>query len=51
MSDEINLQSFAKLPVSKITNKPVLHFAHANGMPSAVYEPFFLKVYQNFFYD
>ena len=23
MSDEINLQSFAKLPVSKITNKPV----------------------------
>ncbi|WP_394123742.1 alpha/beta fold hydrolase [Psychrobacter nivimaris] len=41
MSDEINLQSFAKLPVSKITNKPVLHFAHANGMPSAVYEPFF----------
>lgn len=41
MSDEINLQTFAALPVSKITNKPVLHFAHANGMPSAVYEPFF----------
>lgn len=38
---ELNLQTFAALPVSKITQKPVLHFAHANGMPSAVYEPFF----------
>ncbi len=34
-------QRFAQLPVSQITQKPVLHFAHANGMPSAVYEPFF----------
>lgn len=41
MSDEINLQTFAALPVSKITKKPVIHFAHANGMPSPVYEPFF----------
>lgn len=41
MSDEINMQSFASLPVSKITKKPVIHFAHANGMPSAVYAPFF----------
>ncbi|MGM8888876.1 alpha/beta fold hydrolase, partial [Psychrobacter sp. 1U2] len=38
---EINLQTFASLPVSNITQKPVLHFAHANGMPSAVYQPFF----------
>ncbi len=41
MRDEINLQTFAALPVSKKTNKPVIHFAHANGMPSAVYQPFF----------
>ena len=41
MSDEINMQGFAALPVSKITKKPVIHFAHANGMPSAVYAPFF----------
>lgn len=41
MSDKINLQTFAALPVSKITKKPVIHFAHANGMPSAVYQPFF----------
>ena len=34
-------QIFAKLPVSQLTQKPVIHFAHANGMPSAVYEPFF----------
>ena len=34
-------QRFASLPVSKLTQKPVLHFAHANGMPSAVYAPFF----------
>ena len=38
---EMNLQRFTSLPVSKKTLKPVLHFAHANGMPSAVYEPFF----------
>ncbi len=37
----INLQTFASLPVSKKTQKPVIHFAHANGMPSAVYQPFF----------
>jgi pimeloyl-ACP methyl ester carboxylesterase len=41
MSDEISLQTFAALPVSKLTKKPVLHFAHANGMPSAVYQSFF----------
>lgn len=41
MSDEIDLNAFTALPVSKITNKPVIHFAHANGMPSAVYAPFF----------
>ena len=38
----INAQSFAALPKSKLTNKPVLHFAHANGMPSAVYEPLYI---------
>lgn len=27
--------------LSKLTQKPVIHFAHANGMPSAVYEAFF----------
>ncbi|WP_201615945.1 alpha/beta fold hydrolase [Psychrobacter urativorans] len=37
----INSQTFASLPVSQKTQKPVIHFAHANGMPSAVYEPFF----------
>lgn len=37
----INSQTFASLPVSKKTQKPVIHFAHANGMPSAVYQPFF----------
>ena len=41
MSDKISSQTFAALPVSKITNKPVIHFAHANGRPSAVYAPFF----------
>ena len=35
----INAQSFAALPKSKLTNKPVLHFAHANGIPSPVYTP------------
>jgi pimeloyl-ACP methyl ester carboxylesterase len=37
----INSQTFASLPVSRKTQKPVIHFAHANGMPSAVYQPFF----------
>ena len=37
----ITAQTFASLPVSTKTKKPVLHFAHANGMPSAVYAPFF----------
>lgn len=45
---EVNFQSFASLPISKITQKPVIHFAHANGMPSAVYEPFFEKLAQIF---
>lgn len=40
--NESKVQTFAQLPVSQITQKPVLHFAHANGMPSAVYEPFFV---------
>jgi pimeloyl-ACP methyl ester carboxylesterase len=37
----INSQTFGSLPVSKRTQKPVIHFAHANGMPSAVYQAFF----------
>ncbi|WP_339663697.1 alpha/beta hydrolase [uncultured Psychrobacter sp.] len=45
---EVNLQSFASLPTSKITQKPVIHFAHANGMPSPVYEPFFEKLAEFF---
>ena len=48
MSDEINMQGFAALPVSKITKKPVIHFAHANGMPSAVYAPFFESLAEHF---
>ena len=40
----INEQSFADLPKSKKTNKPVIHFAHANGMPSPVYKAFFAKL-------
>ena len=28
-------------PQSKLTGKPVIHFAHANGIPSAVYQPMF----------
>ena len=41
MTDNNNFPAFSTLPVSKITQKPVIHFAHANGMPSAVYAPFF----------
>ena len=41
MTDKNNLLTFAALPISKITKKPVIHFAHANGMPSAVYGTFF----------
>ncbi len=44
----INSQTFAQLPVSKKTQKPVIHFAHANGMPSAVYQPFFEKLAEFF---
>ncbi|MGO2339411.1 MAG: alpha/beta fold hydrolase [Psychrobacter sp.] len=41
MIENNNLPAFSTLPISKITQKPVIHFAHANGMPSAVYAPFF----------
>lgn len=34
-------QVLSALPKSAITGKPVLHFAHANGMPSRVYQPLF----------
>lgn len=37
----ITAQTFASLPRSKRTQKPVIHFAHANGIPSAVYQPLF----------
>ena len=40
--------TFASLPISKKTHKPVIHFAHANGMPSAVYRPFFAKLAEFF---
>jgi pimeloyl-ACP methyl ester carboxylesterase len=44
----INSQTFASLPVSKKTQKPVIHFAHANGMPSVVYQPFFANIAEFF---
>ena len=44
----INPQTFESLPKSKITQKPVIHFAHANGMPSAVYAPFFAPLAEFF---
>lgn len=46
--NETNLQRLASLPKSKVTNKPVIHFAHANGMPSAVYQPFFEGLTKHF---
>lgn len=39
---------FSRLPVSKLTGKPVIHFAHANGMPSRVYQPLFEVLEQYF---
>ena len=39
---------FSSLPVSKVTGKPVIHFAHANGMPSRVYQPIFEVLEQHF---
>ena len=33
--------NFDFLPKSNLTGKPVLHFAHANGMPSRVYDALF----------
>ncbi len=44
----IKSQTFAALPVSKITQKPVIHFAHANGIPGAVYQPFFERLTEFF---
>ncbi|TXD98292.1 alpha/beta hydrolase [Psychrobacter frigidicola] len=44
----INSQTFSSLPVSQKTQKPVIHFAHANGMPSAVYEDFFASLAELF---
>ncbi len=44
----MNPQTFASLPLSKLTQKPVLHFAHANGMPSAVYQPLFAGLSEYF---
>ena len=42
--DTLSALSLEHLPASTITGKPVLHFAHANGMPSAVYAPLFAKL-------
>lgn len=47
MSD-VCLSLFKQLPVSKKTQKPVIHFAHANGMPSAVYQAFFAELAEFF---
>ena len=40
----INAQTFASLPLSQKTQKPVIHFAHANGMPSPIYNVFFARL-------
>ncbi|MDO5650731.1 MAG: alpha/beta hydrolase [Moraxella sp.] len=37
----MNTNAFDGLPKSKLTGKPVLHFVHANGVPSPSYEPLF----------
>ncbi|WP_352338644.1 alpha/beta hydrolase [Psychrobacter sp. 16-MNA-CIBAN-0192] len=44
----INAQTFASLPVSQLTQKPVIHFAHANGMPSPIYQVFFAHLAEFF---
>lgn len=44
----INARTFASLPVSQKTQKPVIHFAHANGMPSPIYQVFFLRLEEFF---
>lgn len=36
------------LPHSAKTNKPVIHFAHANGMPSKAYQPMFEQLEKRF---
>lgn len=47
--DTLNqILSFSFLPASAITGKPVLHFAHANGMPSRVYQPMFDVLAEHF---
>lgn len=38
----------AQPELSKLTQKPVIHFAHANGMPSAVYAPLFAGLEDSF---
>ena len=44
----INSQTFASLPLSQKTQKPVIHFAHANGMPSPIYQVFFARLAEFF---
>lgn len=39
---------FDTLPKSTLTNKPVLHFVHANGFPAKVYTPLF-DIWEQFF--
>ena len=46
--NKINAACFMPLPISQKTQKPVIHFAHANGMPSAVYEPLFVGLAEFF---
>lgn len=43
-----NPTAYNSLPKSKLTNKPVLHFVHANGIVAASYEPI-LEILSRFF--
>lgn len=42
------LRHLDSLPKSALTNKPVLHFVHANGFPAKVYTPLF-ELWQPYF--
>lgn len=48
MNTSLRSVDVSGLPVSKRTGKPVIHFAHANGMPSRVYTPIFELLEQQF---
>ncbi len=41
INSQITTKALKGLPLSRLTGKPVVHFAHANGIPSQVYTPIF----------